>query len=173
MEMRPIRKTCTVLLPILFLACALAQTGDDRVGPIASALRNQEFDKALELLHPALQRFPRNAQLWTMQGVAYAGRGQKKEALSSFRAALKISPRQYSRTPGSRPNRIRRRQCGRPSPFCSISSPASRRSDQPRHAGGTGISAGKLQGRGSAFRKGRSVVRSSSATHCTPTPPVW
>ena len=30
MEMRLIRKTCTVLLPILFLACALAQTGDDR-----------------------------------------------------------------------------------------------------------------------------------------------
>ncbi len=27
-----------------------------------------------------------------MQGVAYAGRGQKKEALSSFRSALKISP---------------------------------------------------------------------------------
>src|SRR5439155_2490023 len=33
-----------------------------------------------------------NADLWTMQGVAYAGRGQKKEALSSFRSALKIFP---------------------------------------------------------------------------------
>ncbi len=30
--------------------------------------------------------------LWTMQGVAYSGRGQKKEALLSFRSALKIVP---------------------------------------------------------------------------------
>ena len=91
MEMRLIRKTCTVLLPILFLACALAQTGDDRFDPIASALRNQEFGKALELLRPALRESPRNAQLWTMQGVAYSGQGHKKEALESFRAALKLS----------------------------------------------------------------------------------
>jgi tetratricopeptide (TPR) repeat protein len=80
------------LASIFFLSIALAQTGQDRIASIAAALRNQQFDQALELLRPALEQSPGNAELWTMQGVAYAGRGQKKEALSSFRSALKISP---------------------------------------------------------------------------------
>jgi tetratricopeptide (TPR) repeat protein len=85
------RKTAVLLASILLLSIALAQTAQDRIAPIAAALRNQQFDQALELLHAALQQSPGNAELWTMQGVAYAGRGQKKEALSSFRSALKIS----------------------------------------------------------------------------------
>lgn len=71
---------------------AFAQNPVDRIGQIAEALQSKKFDKALELLRPALQASPGNAQLWTMQGVAYAGQGQKKEALSSFQSALKISP---------------------------------------------------------------------------------
>lgn len=86
------RTAFAILVPILLLSCVLAQTAGNRVDPIASALRNQEFDKALELLQPALQASPRNDMLWTMQGVAFAGRGQKKEALASFQNALKISP---------------------------------------------------------------------------------
>ena len=81
-----------VALPMLLLSCVLAQTDQDPIQQIASALRNQQFDKALDLLKVELKASPGNAQLWTMQGVAYAGRGQKKEALSSFRSALKISP---------------------------------------------------------------------------------
>jgi tetratricopeptide (TPR) repeat protein len=80
------------VLPVLFLACGLAQTVGDRIAPIAAALHNNEFKKALELVHPALQEFPDNAELWTMQGVAHAGLGKKKEALTSFRKALQISP---------------------------------------------------------------------------------
>ena len=93
-EMVAIRKTALLLAPIffLFLSIALPQSAQDRVSPIAAALRNQQFDHALELLRPALEQSPGNAELWTMQGVAYAGSGQKKEALSSFRNALKISP---------------------------------------------------------------------------------
>ena len=92
-EASPIRTALAILvLIVLVVSCALAQTAGDRTAPIALALRNQEFDKALELLHTALQDSPDNDMLWTMQGVAYAGRGQKKEALASFRSALKISP---------------------------------------------------------------------------------
>ena len=86
------RKTAVLLTPVLILSLALAQTEQDRIAPIATALRNQQFDQALDLLRAALQQSPGNAELWTMQGVAYAGRGQKSEALSSFRTALKISP---------------------------------------------------------------------------------
>jgi tetratricopeptide (TPR) repeat protein len=91
-EMLAIRKRAFVLVPMLVLSIALAQAARDQVAAIASALRNGQFEQALELLRPALQQSPGNAELWTMQGVAYAGRGEKKQALSSFRSALKISP---------------------------------------------------------------------------------
>lgn len=44
------------------------------------------------MLHDALKAYPRNAELWTMQGVAYNGLGNKKAALVAFRHALTISP---------------------------------------------------------------------------------
>ena len=91
-ESRGIRKAAVVLAPILLLSVLLAQTAQDQVVAIASALRDGQFDEALDLLRPALQRSPGNAELWTMQGVAYARRGEKKQALLSFRRAIKISP---------------------------------------------------------------------------------
>ena len=87
-----IRKTVVLLALVLVLSIAFAQSTHDRIASIASALRNQQFVQALDLLRPALQQTPGNAELWTMQGVAYAGLGQKKEALSSFRSAVKIFP---------------------------------------------------------------------------------
>jgi tetratricopeptide (TPR) repeat protein len=44
------------------------------------------------MLRTALAESPGDPQLWTLQGVAYAGQGRTKEALTSFRAALKLSP---------------------------------------------------------------------------------
>ena len=89
---RSFRKTCIIPFLILLLRCAFAQTAEDRIAPITSALQSQDFAQALNLLRPALQQFPRNAQLWAMQGAAYAGEGRKHDALASFHAALKISP---------------------------------------------------------------------------------
>ena len=85
---------CAQVFFLLWLlsAGARAQNAAEGFEPVASALRNREFQKALELLRPALQRSPGNPQLWAMQGAAYAGEGQTKEALASFRSALKISP---------------------------------------------------------------------------------
>lgn len=87
---RVIAKACALLVLVFFLARTSAQT--DPAAPIASALQNNQFDMAIELLRPALQASPRNAQLWAMQGAAYAGEGNTKQALESFRKALKISP---------------------------------------------------------------------------------
>jgi tetratricopeptide (TPR) repeat protein len=92
------RVPCVLLVPVLFLLPFLllssvsAQPASGRIGPIASALQQKEFDKALELLQPALRGSPKNAQLWAMQGAAYVGLGHHKEALASYRNALKISP---------------------------------------------------------------------------------
>jgi tetratricopeptide (TPR) repeat protein len=83
----------STFLILLFVApLAQPQGGADRIGEIASALQSKEYDQALEMLRRALAASPENAQLWTMQGAAYSGAGHKKEALSSFRNALKFSP---------------------------------------------------------------------------------
>lgn len=82
-------KLMRLVVPLVLVAGALAQTSEDR---IAAALREQEFDSALVLVREALKESPANAQLWTMQGVAYQGKGKDREALSSFRQALKLSP---------------------------------------------------------------------------------
>ncbi|MGA2020432.1 MAG: tetratricopeptide repeat protein [Candidatus Sulfotelmatobacter sp.] len=76
----------------LFQFYAWAQTAEHTLDQIAASLRNKEFQKALDLLHPALQASPSNPELWAMQGAAYTGTGETKEALASFRRALKISP---------------------------------------------------------------------------------
>ena len=81
-------------ITVLLLTCSslFAQTGGDPIASIASALREGQFDDALNLIHVALEKSPGNSQLWTMQGVAFKGQGNKKEALSSFRHALTLSP---------------------------------------------------------------------------------
>ena len=77
-----------IAVPLL-LSNATAQPIEDRNSKLAAALRDQQYDKALGMIHLALQDSPANPQLWTMQGVAYNGVGKKKEALNSFRHALK------------------------------------------------------------------------------------
>ena len=80
----------TVLVTLL--SGMFAQTPTDRVGPITSALRNREFEKALQLLQPALQESPKNPQLPFFQGMAHSGMGNQKAALACYRSALKIAP---------------------------------------------------------------------------------
>ncbi len=89
----------TVLL--LPLPSLLAQGGDDRTALIVSALRQDQFEEALKLTRAALEKSPGDPQLWTMQGVAYKGEGNKKEALNSFRHALKTVSRRHTRITGS------------------------------------------------------------------------
>lgn len=74
------------------LATLFAQTASDHVGAITSALRSGEFEKALQLLQPELQASPKNPQLWMLQGLAYSGKGNQKQALASYQSALRIAP---------------------------------------------------------------------------------
>jgi tetratricopeptide (TPR) repeat protein len=64
----------------------------DRIAPITSALRAGQFDRALQLLQPELQQNPKNAQLWTLDGIALSSKGDKKQALGAFRHALTVTP---------------------------------------------------------------------------------
>ena len=85
------RKLAFLTALMFFLPGAFGQGGQDTVGSITAALRARDFGKALQLLQPALQQSPKNAQLWTLQGIAFSGNNQEKEALASFRSALKVS----------------------------------------------------------------------------------
>jgi tetratricopeptide (TPR) repeat protein len=81
--------SCIVFSAVSLLA---AQTAGDQLEAIGLALRNREFDRALDLLRPQLKASPESAQLWTIQGKAYAGMQKTKNALTSFETALKIDP---------------------------------------------------------------------------------
>jgi tetratricopeptide (TPR) repeat protein len=82
------------VLAALIVACSfvLAQTNTAGIEPVTSALRTGQFDEALQLLQPELEKQPRNPQLWALRGIALSGKGNKKEALGAFRHALSISP---------------------------------------------------------------------------------
>jgi tetratricopeptide (TPR) repeat protein len=86
------KKFAVTLVSIVLVAPVVAQTPNERIGSITSALQNKEFEKALQLLRPALQEFPKNPQLWMLQGLAFSGKGDQKAALSSYQSALKVSP---------------------------------------------------------------------------------
>jgi tetratricopeptide (TPR) repeat protein len=82
---------------ILFVVCgAIEVVAGQKAGQpleaIRLALQNSDFDRALDLLRSQLKASPANAQLWTMQGKAYAGKQNTKDALASFKAAIKIDP---------------------------------------------------------------------------------
>ncbi len=77
----------------LFAVLIWAQNSrDDRFDSIYSALQGGNFQEALNLIHSALSRFPNEAQLWAMQGVAYASEKSQTAALASFRHAIQLSP---------------------------------------------------------------------------------
>jgi len=95
----PLGRVIGFRLRCVFAILMLAASGvvspgqtNSAVAPITTALGNHEFDQALELLRPALQASPANAQLWMLQGLAYSGKGDRESALHSYQAALRISP---------------------------------------------------------------------------------
>ena len=82
-----------LLTALVVVSCfAASQTTAARIEPITSALRQRQFDQALQLLHSDLEQEPKNPQLWALRGIALSGKGNKKEALGAFRHALRISP---------------------------------------------------------------------------------
>jgi tetratricopeptide (TPR) repeat protein len=95
------RKFC---LAIALLTCspfAYSQTAENLIEPISAALRAGDFDKAVELSRSALKASPNNAQLWTLQGIAFTRKGDNKDALVAFQLALKISPNNIAALAGA------------------------------------------------------------------------
>lgn len=74
------------------VSSVLAQTRESPLESIRSALSARDFDKAIELSRAALRNSPNNAQLWTLEGIALASKGDSKDALSAFTQALRLFP---------------------------------------------------------------------------------
>jgi tetratricopeptide (TPR) repeat protein len=81
----------TTLFLLVAAICVAAQS-TDQVSEITSAMRAGQFDHALELLQSALQKNPKNAQLWALEGISFSGKSDKKKALDAFHHALNLSP---------------------------------------------------------------------------------
>lgn len=90
--MRLFRKVALLLFVIANSATAFSQTAPNPVELVSSALRAGDFDKAIELSKSALKQSPNNAQLWTLQGIAFSKKSDNKDALVAFQQALKFSP---------------------------------------------------------------------------------
>jgi tetratricopeptide (TPR) repeat protein len=85
-------KICLFLCLCVLHREILGQTSNETVSSITSAMRGREFQRALELLRPALAKSPASPQLWALQGLAYSGMSDPKSALSSYKHAITIAP---------------------------------------------------------------------------------
>jgi tetratricopeptide (TPR) repeat protein len=77
---------------LVLALCGRIASAQDHYHDIDQALRSHRYREALDLAHAALAGSPDDPRLWTFEGVAYANIGNKKEALSCFRNALRLAP---------------------------------------------------------------------------------
>jgi tetratricopeptide (TPR) repeat protein len=91
----------SLLILLVWCSSALGQTSPGDTKPISEALQGRDYDRAIALSQSALQQTPRNPQLWTLQGIAYASKGDNKQALAAFQQALNISPNNIAALAGS------------------------------------------------------------------------
>lgn len=77
------------------------QKVETQIEDIRAALRSNQFDTAADLARSAIEKFPDNAELWTLQGVALLNKGENRESLASFRKALQLSPRNTNALAGA------------------------------------------------------------------------
>ncbi len=87
-----------VAASLLFLvACASLAVGQGHgsvtgESSIASALRARDYEEALQLIRSQLRESPKDVRLWTLEGIAFSGLGNNREALVAYNRALNISP---------------------------------------------------------------------------------
>ena len=88
------RSAAVLLLAVAWASLTAAQGGAaaDSINSIELALRARNYNQALLLARPQLQHSPKNAKLWTLEGIALSGLGRDREALIAYNKALSISP---------------------------------------------------------------------------------
>ncbi len=95
--MAPLRALQQRSFFVVFLVCALplvAQnpTPTTPAGAIQSALREHDFQRAVQLAQSAVQQAPKDPKLWALEGIALSRLGRQNDALNAYNKALAISP---------------------------------------------------------------------------------
>ena len=68
------------------------RSAQEEIARISDALRSHNFVQALALSQAALARQPDDSRIWTLRGMASAGTGNVKQALTAYQHALKLAP---------------------------------------------------------------------------------
>lgn len=91
--MRPsLALVCIALFSLLAAKCATSQTASAQTQAIAAAIQQHNFLQAINLSRVALQQFPHDPKLWSLEGIAFSGLGKTKDALAAYDNALKAAP---------------------------------------------------------------------------------
>ena len=90
--MRFLLLTLSFLLTVPFPVGAQGSPNAENLRAIDSALRAQNYEEALQQIRTQLQTAPKDARLWTLEGIAFAGQGSNKEALAAYNTALAYAP---------------------------------------------------------------------------------
>jgi tetratricopeptide (TPR) repeat protein len=75
------------------LAIAQGQRPADNIAGIESLIRSQKYNQALAVTQADLRTNPRDASLWTLEGVIYSLMGDDLKGISAFKKALTVSPK--------------------------------------------------------------------------------
>ena len=81
-----------LILGLLFCGYLVSAQDSEKAAAIKSALRSQDFERAVALAREAVAQSPNRPQLWMLEGMAYAGEGDKAESLAAFHKALAVAP---------------------------------------------------------------------------------
>jgi tetratricopeptide (TPR) repeat protein len=88
-----VSQASTPSIALLFAAALTLFAQNPDVGHlVASDLASGRYTEAKELLDSALKKSPRDARLWTLNGLALVRLGKQRDALASYKTALQISP---------------------------------------------------------------------------------
>jgi tetratricopeptide (TPR) repeat protein len=91
-DMQPNFPALLFILALTLSGFGQSVSGSVPTQAIQSALRARDFAQALQLVSAELRHSPRDAKLYTLQGIALAGLRRDREALAAFDKALSISP---------------------------------------------------------------------------------
>src|SRR5271154_5562651 len=75
-----------------FLLAACMAMGQDMVPNIVNAIKEGQFDQAIQMCHAAQKSAPADPRLWTLEGIALSHLGHSQQALAAFDHALKLEP---------------------------------------------------------------------------------
>jgi tetratricopeptide (TPR) repeat protein len=81
-----------IFLALMPIASLFAQSSSASLSDIEALIRAHDYERAHTMIQSGLRSSPRNAHLWTLQGIIDSITGKTADASHDFETALKIAP---------------------------------------------------------------------------------